>query len=66
MIIFSHCNDVMKIDNGFYNTALVNTAEFHNFAAPLGERRVIALLDDWKDTLKLIELSGLYYNLSFR
>ena len=51
---------------GFIMPALVNTEEFHNFAAPSGEHRFIALLDDWKDTLKLIELSGPDYNLSFR
>ena len=51
---------------GFITPALVNAAEFHNSAAPLGERRVIALLDDPQDTVKSIELSGLDYNLSFR
>ncbi len=51
---------------GFIMPALVNTEEFHNFAAPSGEHRFIALLDGPQDTLKLIELSGPDYNLSFK
>ena len=51
---------------GFIIPALVNTEEFHHFAAPSGEHRFIALLDGPQDTLKLIELSGPDYNLSFK
>ena len=40
---------------GFIMPALVNTEEFHNFAAPSGEHRFIALLDGPQDTLKLFE-----------